>query len=287
MILSIDIGGTYTKYGYVIDDNVMDKGKWATEFNFTRLCERIDALVTPEVTGIAISSGGFWEDSGKSIGYESIKDTADNNLVAYLKNKHKIAVNILNDARCALLCEKEYGVFKNADNAVMIVLGTSVGCALMFGGKLYKGKRKKAGMLFKMPENLSPYIYEENANTVKLAKKYFEQNNLPVQTFREIEDLAISGNEEAVDIIDAYSKAVALKLFYTKLMYDPEIIAVGGGISNSEYIVSHIKNTYQNLLSDYEEPNDTPIVKSAYGQDSNLIGASIWFNNFEQNKPAK
>lgn len=133
-------------------------------------------------------------------------------------------------------------------------------------------------MLFKMPENLCPYVFEQNANTVKLANEFFKSNNMPIETFREVEDLAISGNEEAISVIDAYSKAVALKFFYAKLMYDPEVIAVGGGIANSEYIVNHIKSAYLNLLSDYDEPNDTPIVKSTYGQDSNLIGASIWLD---------
>lgn len=125
MVLAIDIGGTYIKYGYVYGNTVEGANKFRTEFSFSKLCEKIDVLVNDNTERIAISSGGFWDNNGESIGYETIVEMRENNLVEYLKNKHNVPVTILNDARCALLCEKEYGALKGKENAVVFVLGNS------------------------------------------------------------------------------------------------------------------------------------------------------------------
>lgn len=280
MILAIDIGGTYIKYGYVSGNTVEGANKFRTEFSFPKLCEKIDVLVNDNVTRIAISSGGFWDDNGESIGYETIGEMRENNLVEYLKKKHNLPVTILNDARCALLCEKEYGALKGKENAVVFVLGSSVGCAVMVNGKLYRGNHKKAGMFFKMPESLYPYVYEKNANTVKLANKFWD-GNTNGKTIKEIGEESAKGDEKALEYIKNYSNAVALKLFYSKLMYDPEIIAIGGGISQNDYLIENIMNSYKNLLHECGENDDTPIAKTSFGEHSNLIGAVLYGLNNE------
>lgn len=279
MILSIDIGGTYIKYGFVEGSDVKNRGKFPTEFSFSKLCEKLDSLVTEETERIAISSGGFWNDNGESIGYETIGETKDNNLVEYLSKKHNIPVTILNDARCALLCEREYGALRGKESGVVMVLGTSVGCAVMLGGELYRGKNKKAGMLFKMPERVVPYIYEDNANTVNLAEKYLQGSKKDGFTIKEIGEKASKGEAEACEYIESYSEAVALKILYAKLMYDPEILAVGGGISKNNYLIENIMNSYRQLLSECGEPDDMEIVKTSFGEHSNLIGAALYGMN--------
>lgn len=281
MILSIDIGGTYIKYGYVSGNEVYGANKHRTEFSFPKLCKQIDVLVNDDVERIAVSSGGFWDDNGESIGFETIYEMRENNLVEYLRKKHNLPVTILNDARCALLCEKEYGALKEKENAVVFVLGSSVGCAVMINGKLYRGNHKKAGMLFKMPENLYPYVYEENANTVKLANKFWN-GNPNGKTIKEIGEAASSGDEKAVEYIKNYSNATALKLFYSKLMYDPQIIAIGGGISKNDYLMKNIMNSYRNLIRECGESDDTPVVTTAFGEHSNLIGAVLYGLNNER-----
>lgn len=280
MVLAVDIGGTYIKYGYVYGNTVEGANKFRTEFSFSKLCEKIDVLVNDNTERIAISSGGFWDNNGESIGYETIVEMRENNLVEYLKNKHNVPVTILNDARCALLCEKEYGALKGKENAVVFVLGSSVGCAVMINGKLYRGNHKKAGMFFKMPENLYPYIYEESANTVKLANKFWN-GNADGKTIKEIGELSEKGDEKSLEYIKNYSDAIALKLFYSKLMYDPEIIAIGGGISKNDYLTENILKSYRQLLKECGENDDIPVAKTTFGEHSNLIGAVLYGLNSE------
>ena len=201
MILAIDIGGTYTKYGYVCDDKVLSKGKWKTIFSFDELCKKIEELIRDDTERLCISSGGFWDEEGNGLGYESIPETAKNNLVKFFKEKYGFPVTIQNDARCALLCEKKHGSLKDCENAVAFVLGSSVGSAVLINGKLYEGAHKKAGMFFKMPESLEPYTYENFANTVAQTAAYKKAFSLESCNMKDIENFAQEGEEAAKNIL--------------------------------------------------------------------------------------
>lgn len=275
MILAIDIGGTYTKYGYVCDDKVFSKGKWKTVFSFDELCPKIEELIRGDTESLCISSGGFWDEEGNGLGYESIPETGKNNLVKFFKDKYGFPVTIQNDARCALLCEKKYGSLKECENAVAFVLGSSVGSAVLVNGKLYEGVHKKAGMFFKMPESLEPYTYECFANTVVQTSSYKKSFSLESCNMKDIENFAQEGEEAAMNILKNYVFAVSKKLLYSKLMYDPEKIVIGGGIANSSMIFNSILQEYNNLLCLIDEKNDIPIEKTSFGEESNLIGATL------------
>lgn len=275
MILAIDIGGTYTKYGYVCEDKVFDKGKWKTIFSFDKVCGKIEELIKDDTERLCISSGGFWNEDGNGLGYESIPETGKKNLVKFFKEKYGFPVTIQNDARCALLCEKKYGSLKECENAVTFVLGSSVGSAVLVNGKLYEGAHKKAGMFFKMPEALEPYTYENFANTVVQTNAYRKAFSLKSCNVKDIENFAQKGEETAKNILKNYVSAVSKKLLYSKLMYDPEKIVIGGGIANSSMIFDGILQEYDNLLCLIDEKNDIPIERTSFGEESNLIGATL------------
>lgn len=275
MILAIDIGGTYTKYGHVSDDKVLSKGKWKTVFSFDEVCKKIEELIRDDTERLCISSGGFWDEDGNGLGYESIPETGKNNLVKFFKEKYGFPVTIQNDARCALLCEKKYGSLKECENAVTFVLGSSVGSAVLVNGKLYEGAHKKAGMFFKMPEALEPYTYENFANTVVQTNVYRKAFSLKSCNMKDIEAFAQRGEEKAQKILKNYVSAVSKKLLYSKIMYDPEKIVIGGGIVNSKMIFDGILQEYNNLLCLIDEKNDIPIERTSFGEESNLIGATL------------
>ncbi|MGN0523397.1 MAG: ROK family protein [Eubacterium sp.] len=275
MIFTLDIGGTYTKYAHIDNGKIVNKGKWQTVKDFLMLVRLIDNVMCHPVEGIGISSGGFWDTDGNSIGYETVESTSKNGLTKFLAEKYKCPVCIENDARCALLAEKEYGVLKNHQNGVLFALGSSVGCAVMINGKLISGSTNQAGAMFMMPEYYdgTKYVYDEAANSIKLTKLYdsaFNRGNMLM-----LEEKALQNDKKAVELIESYSKAVALKCWYSYLAYDPECIVLGGGISNSEYITDKIK-AYLNGFFENDKSARVPIiVKAQFGNDSNLLGASL------------
>ncbi|MGN1328095.1 MAG: ROK family protein [Eubacterium sp.] len=281
MIFTLDIGGTYTKYAHIDKGRFISKGKWETTENFQQIIDNINSVISCPVEYIGISSGGFWDEKGRSIGYETIRSTSQNNLTEFLAEEYNCPVYIENDARCALLAEKESGVLKKCENAVLFALGSSLGCAVMINGKLYKGATNQAGSMFMMPEYYdgNTYQYDKMANSIALTKEY--DQSLYSGNMLLLEQKALKNDAKAIELIDSYAKAVALKCRYAYLMYDPECIALGGGISASNYIVDKIKEHLDEFFKIDESRRKPSVVKTYYGGDSNLIGASLLKNNID------
>lgn len=279
MIFTLDIGGTYTKFAHIDNSKIISKGKWETTDDFSMLVENVDNVIASPVDYIGISSGGFWDRNGKSIGYETVESTAENNLTKYLSKKYRCPVYIENDARCALLAEKKLGVLKEYKNAVLFVLGSSLGCAVLINGSLYSGATNQAGALFMMPEYYdgSTYQYDRTANSILLTKEY--DASLYRGNMLLLEEKALHSDEKAIRLIDDYSKAVALKCWYSYLMYDPEAIALGGGISNSTYITDRIKFFLNRFFEKDKSQRKPLILNTHFGADSNLLGASLLIND--------
>ncbi|MGN1349332.1 MAG: ROK family protein [Acutalibacteraceae bacterium] len=275
MIFTLDIGGTYTKYAHIDHNKITLKGKWKTVDDFELLLKKIDSVMCSPVSRIGISSGGFWDENGKSIGYETVESTSENCLTKVLSEKYGCPVFIENDARCALLAEKEYGALKDRQNAVLFVLGSSLGCAVMINGKLFSGSTKQAGAMFMMPEYYDGenYRFDERANSIKITQEF--DASLKCGDMLLIEKAALKNDEKAAKLIEAYAKTVALKCWYAYLAYDPEVLVFGGGISNSEYISDKIKH-YLDCFFEFDKSTRKPLTaKTQFGEDSNLLGASL------------
>ncbi|MGN0532315.1 MAG: ROK family protein [Eubacterium sp.] len=275
MIFTLDIGGTYTKYANIENHKIINKGKWETTNDFSALVSNIDSVISSPVDYIGISSGGFWDKNGKSIGYETLESTSKNSLTDYLSKKYDCPAYIENDARCALLAEKEYGVLKKNENAVLFVLGSSLGCAVMIDGKLFLGSTYQAGAMFMMPEyyNGSDYRYDKWANSIALTKEY--NNSMSRGDMLLLEKEALNGDEKAIDLLDRYAGTVALKCWYSYLVYDPEIIVLGGAISNSTYITDKIKYHLDCFFENDKSTRKPKIINTRFGSDSNLLGAAM------------
>ncbi|MGN0486859.1 MAG: ROK family protein [Acutalibacteraceae bacterium] len=275
MIFTLDIGGTFTKYALIDHNEMISKGKWETSDNFDALMERIDDVLCCPVEYIGISSGGFWDKNGHSIGYETMESTAKNHLTKVLAEKYRCPVYIENDARCALLAEKEFGVLKDSQNAVLFVLGSSLGCAVLINGELFSGSTRQAGAMFMMPEYYdgNDYRYDKQANSIQITKDY--DDSLESGNMLLLEKRALLNDKKAQALIESYAKAVALKCWYSYLMYDPEQIVFGGGISNSAYIIGKINQYLSDFFERDQSARKPQTAKTQFGEDSNLLGASL------------
>ncbi|MGN0519267.1 MAG: ROK family protein [Candidatus Fimenecus sp.] len=275
MIFALDIGGTFTKYAHIENGEIIQKGKWKTTDDFSELLMHINRVICKPADRIGISCVGFWNANGDPVGGSSLNSIVENPFVKTLADKYNCPVYIENDARCALLAEAKYGVLKDTQNAVLFVLGSSLGCAVQIDGKLFTGTTRQAGAMFMMPETFDgdTYVFDKAANSIQLTKAYdptATSGNMLL-----LEEKAVSGDEKAAALLEQYAKAAALKCWYAYLAYDPECIALGGGIANSSYIFEKIQFHLQALFT-RDTSGRTPLLRrTQFGADSNLLGAAL------------
>lgn len=140
-------------------------------------------------------------------------------------------MSIENDANCAGLAEVAFGVAKEVQNAAFFIVGSGVGGAVIINRQLLKGKNLFGGefgyMLMSPTETLSPL-----ASPVQTARHYSELAGLPTAiSGKELFALADEGNEEAQEAVSGLYDALARGIYNVLMVLDPDIVAIGGGIS--------------------------------------------------------
>lgn len=135
MILAIDIGGTFIKFGLVDDDfKISNQSKVSTPPTLDDFWLTLEHIVSSHkdiISGIAIacpgeinSKRGFIFKGGLIPYLTAIP------LGSRLTKTFQLPVKVVNDADAAALAEARYGSLQDLDCGAALVLGTGVGLGL-------------------------------------------------------------------------------------------------------------------------------------------------------------
>ncbi|WP_312542134.1 ROK family protein [Enterococcus sp.] len=296
-ILTIDIGGTMIKSG-VIDRNgtIISRGNFpmpaAYEQLTAHLIDHIEQHYGRMFDGIAISSTGLVDPETQEIGIGSVLYEAfGQSLVKELARYFHIPVSAENDGNCALLAEKWLGNGKKCKDFATIVLGTSVGGALMINHQLVRGKHLVAGefgyMLY--PSDPKPWeIWSLVGSTRVLVEEVSQKFGKPLDG-HQVAALFEAGDTQTQASVDIFIEKLAVGCYSLQYMVDPEKILIGGGISKSDFLLPALQREINRLAATIPSNIIVPQVEAClFGNDSNLIGACYYFlNKFEIKGKAK
>lgn len=268
--MTIDVGGTFIKYG-LMDDTLIEKGKVRTpsgELIKEKILE-IYYSFTLEIQGIAISSAGQVDsDRGEIIfAGPSIKNYSGENLKSYLESKLNICVSVINDVSAAALShEREHGLF--------ISIGTGIGGALVNDKKLYKGKHFSELEIGHM--NIDGRSFEDLCSAKAICEKFSEVYRQEINGER-INELYLSKEPKALLLLDEYFLNLGRGIVNILYVLDPQTIYFGGGISEADFFsLDKIKIAINNIsLYNFE----VDIYKSQQGNDASLYGAYNYFKS--------
>ena len=66
-------------------------------------------------------------------------------------------------------------------------------------------------------------------------------------------------------------------LYMIVVMYNPEIICIGGGISEEDWFIKKIKDVFYNKVQSISEPTiHTKIQRCKFNSNANLLGAALY-----------
>ena len=284
MYACLDIGGTSIKVG--ISDgggNLTNKGnlKVSDEFNVI-----IDGIVdwieeikeSYDIEGIAISAPGAVNSKTGVIGGASALPCIHGpNWKEVLGEKTGLPISIENDANCAALAEAFSGKGKDLNDILFVVCGTGIGGAIIKDGKIHHGKHLHGGEVgyMLMEESDGEYLnFSEVASTMSFVRKVRKHYNDDSWNGESVFEAAEKGDEVCIGAIDTFYKNLAKGIFNLQHIYDPEIILLGGAISDREDFIDRIN---EKLLMIREKINiDTLMPKidtCTHKKDANLVGA--------------
>ena len=212
-----------------------------------------------------------------------------------LQRKLSRPVEIANDANCFALSEATDGAAQGAEVVFGVIIGTGCGGGVVVNGQILNGVNAIGGEWGHNPlpwsvetdENLDCYCGLTGCNETFLSGSGLEQHyqkraglliepeqavQPPYPTASEIVGLAQQGDELAAQLMDDYYTWLAKGLASVINLLDPDVIVLGGGMSNIETLYTEVpKRWHQWVFSDQVS---TKLVAPKFGDSSGVRGAA-------------
>ena len=293
LAIGIDLGGTRIKAvainasGRILHENYQstndgDDQRWKSAVA-TAVQELQKVLKTDDIK-VGLSAPGLPDEKNTAIAFMPgrMQGLENFNWSGFLN----YPTYVVNDAVAALLGEAKFGAAKDKNNVVMLTLGTGVGGAILINGKPYQGAFNKAGHIGHMviddegdcgvtgmPGSLEECI--GNYTIEKRSKGKFTSTQQLIDAYK-------NGDVDAKEIWHRSVRHLALGLCSIANILSPEVIVLGGGISQADKELFEPLEGYMNQYEWRPGGHKTKIVKAICGDMAGAIGAASFALNFSE-----
>lgn len=290
MYLVFDIGGTAIKYCHMNDNGeIFDKHEISSK-EIDSLEMFIDVLSgiyqqnSAVIKGIALACPGVIDTSKGIIkivvAYPYLQGVCLTKLLSQACDGKKVTLE--NDAKCAGLAEAWIGNAKEYQDAIMVIIGTGIGGAIIKDKQIHHGANLFAGEIstiildFDLQTNQA-LTWSDVASTTALCKRVAKVLNIDEIDGRRVFELANHNNQAVLKVLESFCLDIAKQLYNLQYIYDPGIICIGGGISKQPLLIKMIKEAID-LIGKSSNQLIKPNVSSCkFYNDANLIGALSYF----------
>lgn len=308
VVIGIDIGGTFTKYGLVErDGNCLEEDFISTDVykefdayleNLHSVIENTILSISDEIkvmgVGIGAPNGNYYRgtiEHPPNLNWKGIIPVVDS-LKAYFRD---IPIVLTNDANAAAIGEMNYGGAKGMKDFIVITLGTGLGSGIVVNGNVVYGHDGFAGELGHVNVKLEGRqcgcgktgcleTYVSATGIKRTAFKLLADRNVSSElrsisyedmTSKMIYEAARKGDPIALEAFEYTGRILGAKLADAVGHTSPEAIFLLGGLAKAnEFIINPTKKYMEeNLLPIYR--NKVKILPSSL-QDTNagILGAS-------------
>ncbi len=285
--IGIDLGGTKIE-GILVDDNYktitrkriptnQDNGYNSILESIKNLCMELMPESNENISIGVCTPGALSLDSGL-IKNSNTQCLIGKDLQNDLKNILHHDISIENDANCFALAEANLGVGKNSNLVFGVIMGTGVGGGITINGKIHHGRNNIAGEWgHHCLHNDGNRCYCGNSGCVEtyISGPSLEQNWSQLSGLNQSlpEILQNFNNQHFQNWKKSFIDNFALSLSNVIDILDPDMIILGGGLSNIDFLYDEAKNAvYDKVFSDAV---DTPIVKNLLGDSAGVFGACL------------
>jgi fructokinase len=197
-------------------------------------------------------------------------------------------VRLANDANCLALSEATDGAAAGRSPVFAVILGTGVGGGLVVNGKVVMGANAIAGEWGHNPipyptsaEWPGPACYCGKTGCIEtllsgpgLERDYVQESGNRL-TALETAAAASTGNSCARETLGRYEHRLARALSVIVNIVDPEVIVLGGGVSNIDDLYEAVPRLWKAFI--FSDRVDTQLVRAKHGDSSGVRGAAwLW-----------
>ncbi len=309
--IGIDVGGTNLKAGLVNESGQITAAK-KSPLRFESMEQMGEELVSmaaalAEENGVPrnqIASVGMGfpgpVDDKRGIVIKTVNIPIRSMPVAEMFHKHwDIPVHLGNDADCAALGEYYHFEDKNIESLILVTLGTGIGTGIILDGKIHTGINGCAGegghiVIVHGGEECScgrRGCWERYASANALIRQTITAmdadkdstmwglvgGDLSRVDGRTAFEAKRKGDDAAKQVVDQYLHYLADGLANYVNIFQPAVIALGGGVSHErdEDLLLPLQNMVLDMCFGREADRHPRIVKAKLGNDAGIIGAAL------------
>ncbi|HWQ80479.1 MAG TPA: ROK family protein [Anaerovoracaceae bacterium] len=313
--IGFDVGGTNLKVG-AVHDNLEITASRNVAFPKGETYDKIAELMAEQVIDLAkelkirpadfksigIATAGSIDAEGQIIIHAHNLGFHD---VPMVDEMHKYfpetPVYLANDADAAALAELHAGAFRGKKTAVLMTLGTGVGGGIILGGRMFKGGKGHGNELGHMIiqhggsvctcgnrgciESLctATWLIQQGRRVIvehpiSLIHEKTE-GDMDKVTAKVVIDSAREGDAFACDIFNSYVDSLSSAIISIAMLLDPEVIALGGGVSLAGDFLFRPVRELARQKSFFKIYHD--IVPAQLGNTAGIIGAAMLARNEE------
>jgi N-acetylmannosamine-6-phosphate 2-epimerase/N-acetylmannosamine kinase len=188
-------------------------------------------------------------------------------LVERLEAELGSRVAALNDAQAAALGESRYGAGRGRSSMLFMTVSTGVGGGLVLDGRLWQGSTGLAGHV----GHLAQGELERLASGTALARLAADAG-FPGLGARAVIAEAEGGAHWASALLAGAADAVARALVDVKVVVDPEVVVLGGGVG----LNPGFRRAVKAALGQVPERVRSEVVAAELGAAAGLVGCAAW-----------
>lgn len=303
--VGFDIGGTNLRAGVVSETGmIIDARSVPTPATITELELGVATLVAElradhEITAVGLSVAGFLDSTAEYVRFAPHLPWRDAPVRRIISGLLDLPVRLEHDANSAAWGEYRFGAARNADNWVLLAIGTGIGAALMHQGEIYRGAFGTAPEFGHLPvvpggracpcgkrgclerycsgtalvetavELLSEGGWQDTPLTRRLA------TSAAVVSGREVFDATHQGDELAQAAVDSFTHWLGEALAIVADVLDPATIIIGGGVSRDagDFLASATERYAARIVGSGHRPL-ARIDTAELGGDAGMIGVA-------------
>jgi glucokinase len=207
-----------------------------------------------------------------------------------VKQETGLPAYVDNDANMMTIAEHRFGAAQGFRNIVFVALRTGIGGGIIINDKLYRGANNAGGEIGQMIINCGSEqsdkgingSWEHFASASAVVRHYMEEKGIEISkkakaiSCRDIFELSYAGSPEAMKVVKANSAMVGVGLANLITIFAPEMIVLGGGMSeaNDSYISLVRESAYSNSLENCR--SELKIERAQLGASGSLLGSAYW-----------
>ena len=285
--IGIDLGGTKIE-GILLDEkyNTIQRKRVETrqENGYDSIVKSIISLVnelkekTSEEIAVGMCTPGVTNANSGLIKNSNTQCLIGMPLKNDIENILGYEIAMENDANCFALSESVLGSAKGYDVVFGVIMGTGVGGGIVINETLHKGRTNIAGEWGHHtlhPNGNDCYCGKQGCVETYISGPALEKRWLEITGKKEplqsiIRDFS---DEKAKQWKEEFLENFGIGLANVIDILDPDVIVLGGGVSNIPFLYDQGKKTvYEKVFND---SIDTPILKNSLGDSAGVFGACM------------